>query len=83
MNERTEESDALPDKAPPTESKFQERKSIYDVTLYTTPLVKANVTSLLEYKDKRQALIQRELEAAETEEKMLSEKDGQVVEISI
>lgn len=37
------------------------------MTLYTSPLVEANVASFLEFRRKRQALIQRELELEEEE----------------
>ena len=45
-------------------------KSVYEVKVYTEPLIKANTTSLIEYRRMRQTLIQKELEEAEeTEDK--------------
>ena len=46
---------------------FSNRKSVNEVTLYTLPLVEANVASFLEFRRQRQALIQRELELEEEE----------------
>ena len=48
-------------------SYFSNRKSVNEVTLYTSPLVEANVASFLEFRRQRQALIQRELELEEEE----------------
>ena len=46
---------------------FSNRKSVNEVTLYTSPLVEANVASFLEFRRQRQALIQKELELEEEE----------------
>ena len=48
-------------------SYFCNRKSVNEVTLYTSPLVEANVASFLEFRRQRQALIQSELELEEEE----------------
>ena len=67
---RFEEGESEGDMAAPKQPAIREAtKSVYEVKVYTEPLIRANTTSLIEYRRMRQTLIQKELEEAETEEK--------------
>ena len=69
-HKRFEEGESEGDMAAPKQPAIREAsKSVYEVKVYTEPLIKANTTSLIEYRRMRQTLIQKELEEAETEDK--------------